>query len=388
MEIRPLTVCALLLICTIFAFVLIFFENIVLKNQIEGKKIEMEKLRIEKDEIISQRNKQIASFGAELSKKKNEIYSLSEILSETEVELNKTREQLLMRVNQLNITTEELRNMEKRYAELNESMLMLSKNLTEMEKGLNEYLSWFSENSAIPVKMAEQGNVKMFMHDTKSKCIGTYEIDLGCIPISMEKTLNFQYRIDLGDRLYSLKEIVERESGDCEDYSLFIVGYLNYMKNNYPSAELLLNAWKTGGAEKLVIYREENKYYYLPNAKKKEMGDLKKLYPVVMCYTHECKSEDCTGHCIIALSPLKIEKINDLNNLIGAHTFEPQNGEYTGVIGTNYNLCENGMENCEKKTGYISVVIGNSDLYYFTGENWQSYGQYLELVKQLKSEIN
>ena len=76
------------------------------------------------------------------------------------------------------------------------------------------------------------------------------------------------------------------------------------------------------------------------------------------------------------------------NRLSGAETFEPQNGEYLGEVGINFQLCKDGDTECWSRIGNIPFVISDSDLYEFSNGIWKSYAFYQQNLSGLMQRIS
>lgn len=263
----------------------------------------------------------------------------------------------------------------------------IASDLSALENSINESISWFRENAALPESYGTQ--LETFKRRMYGDCVDGSELNLACVSYLMENTaFSIHYRIDAAssgraDFLQSLKQTMDTGWGDCEDYSLIYKAELNYMKEAHPG--LVPVAFAGAGTGNFRVYPKESipiseseSYWYVPNAKKAPLGSLDLLYPYVICF----RATSTTGHCTVALSENKIEDSSQLSLLYGASVFEPQNGQYLGTVGSEYSVCSS--PDCLYEYRAIMLVISDTDLYKYENGEWTSYSDYLEDVKQEK----
>lgn len=319
-----------------------------------------------------------------LNEKTQLLTATKDELQDIKSELEETKNKLQQKEAALKNTTANFQELEQRYGEMNKTMTNLKLELTSLEQTIKDSIKWFKKNSNFSEQFLENDEVKSFVNRVESKCISDNNVNLGCLVFQMEKRLGFKYVLEEGDRLYSLEEIIKNKGGDCEDYSIFTMALLNYLKSASSEDALDLVGWKWKLGSRFIIYEASGSSWYIPNAEAYTMGALSKLNPFVFCYTAECTNGVCNGHCVVGLSKTKLENTSSLSSIHNAKLFEPQTGGYLGKIGTDYFLCEDGIKNCDIKLKYGFVIIGDSDLYIFKNGNWTSYAYYLNKIEELK----
>lgn len=276
-------------------------------------------------------------------------------------ELGYSRANLSQTQTRLNQTQERVRN--------------ISGDIRAMEEQLNASMAWFKENAKLPEHYA--WNVDILLERAMSSCVDGDTLNLGCINYLMENTdVSLRYKTDLSagqvDHLQSIRETVKREGGDCEDYSLLYKALLNSIKAKRPN--LMLKTWADGGDARFLIYPlhpgPDERYYYYPQSHAVELGRLGERYPYVICFTVNAAS----GHCTVALSGAQINSSDQLGLLESAPVFEPQTGQYLGLVGERYVLCRPDLgEYCPALPGRIHVVIADDDLYRVHNSGWMGY---------------
>ena len=330
---------------------------------------------------------------AQLDAANSEIHSLNGTLIRTEAELSDTREELENTSGELHITRMdlnetseeledtrgELRETQNSLEEAMEEFVQLRDEVVGIEKSVNSSIQWFRDNAELPRSMNH------FFWESGSGCTGGGTLRLACLPFLMEKELGFTYKSEYPDQLLSIGQMVNKPGGDCEDYSLFLKAYINRLKNTGTDREL--EAWDQGG-ERYVIFEEDDGTKWYVWGSGHPLGSLQDLNPYAICFTTKYEAETFEGHCMVALSEKGINSVEDMQNLDGAETFEPQNGQYEGRVGEQYRVCQEGDTLCDRVPGSIIFVIADEDLYQFIGGEWVSYELYGEKASELEKKID
>ena len=329
----------------------------------------------------------------QLGEANTEIFSLNGTLVRTEGELSDTREDLAnaseelrltkMNLNEtsaaLNDTREDLRQTQ---GVLNETMgefVQLRDEVVGIEESVNSSIQWFRDNAVLP------SSLNGFFQDSGLGCTDGGTLKLACIPFRMEKELGFTYKSEYPDQLYSINAMVAKDGGDCEDFALFLKAYLNRFKET--GVDRKLEAWdKSGG--KYVIFEENDGTRWYVLGSPHPLGSLRDLNPYAICFTTRYEAGTFEGHCIVALSGKKINSVEDIQDLNGSDTFEPQDGQYMGKVGQDYRVCQEGQPLCDRVPGSIIFVIADNDLYQFIGGEWVSYELYGEKATGLEQKID
>lgn len=263
----------------------------------------------------------------------------------------------------------------------------IKKELDALDKQIHESLEWFKNNSILP----KNERTRPFTKQILGKCLksgGT--INLACVALLFRQGLDFEYKKEQTDKLYSIDEMIKRYGGDCEDYALLFKATINSIEPEYA-----IEAWKPGSSRYDILKSSDTVWYY-DNADPKLIGELKTIQTYVVCYLTKITDDKKEGHCVNAFSQKKAIEIkeNELSEILGnAPLVEPQTGQFLGHIATTKNnetsywLCLQNQKNCENQIGSISMIISDYDLFSFINGTWYSYKKYNELVNSLKSSI-
>ena len=122
---------------------------------------------------------------------------------------------------------------------------------------MHDYVSWFKNNSNFSSDLLNNEDVFSFVREIKKKCVDAGVLNLACLPFVMEKKLDFRYIDEDEDKLYTLEEIIHNNGGDCEDFSIFTMASLNYLKNDLTTKDIELDSWVTKIGSKFTIYQTE-----------------------------------------------------------------------------------------------------------------------------------
>lgn len=236
----------------------------------------------------------------------------------------------------------------------------MQKDIQTNQEELSDRLTWLKNNSLLPQSIAS------FYGRATGVCASGSRLNLACVHFYMKEDLGFVYRQDNSDELYAINTMVGRKGGDCEDFSVFLKAFLTSFKANGGDE---LYGWENGD-QKFTIATTGGGYWYYPNAKEHIFGSMANFYPYVVCYTTIPKVE---GHCVVALSKSLIGDVNQTRNLNGSEVFEPQSGKYLGVVGTNFEVCGKGDNNCVERVDYFYIIIGEDDLFNFYNGEWNSF---------------
>ncbi len=327
--------------------------------------------------MLHEANQDISDLSSALDEKTSELEATNELLYNTTKELNDTKDELGERTQELNETRQELAGAITLLNETKDEFLQLKDEVLEIEESVNSSIQWFRDNSVVP----PQPVLSSFMNRIESKCIDDNTLNLACIPFVMDLKLDFNYRFEYPDRLYSIEEMVGNKGGDCEDYSLFLKAVLNELRED----NLRLKGWESSDDEFIVYETAEEYWYYWGDSH--YFGKLWETYPYVICYTTTYSETVYEGHCVVALSYENISSAGDFADFEGSEIFEPQDGKYLGEIGEALAVCMEGQEDCEKRINHINFVIADDDLYQFTEGRWKSYKLYQKSASALHEDI-
>ncbi|MBN2477842.1 hypothetical protein JXB01_00965 [Candidatus Micrarchaeota archaeon] len=367
-------------LAVIFIFVLVILTCLLYENNRINTELKQTILELnQKVDELNLANQQITQLNTELRKKNTELTNTQTLLLQTIEQLNSTETTLSQTEEELNSTKEQLDETKTMLDETKDDFTSLKNEINEMQESIDSSIQWFKDNSELP-----SSSILLFTREVRDGCIEGETLNLGCVPHVMNLKLDFTYKTEYPDKLYSIKEMMENEGGDCEDYSLFLKAFLNTMKERYET--LKLEAWKSGPGEYMVYSDDDGKYWYY-EGRPFNLGDLNALNSYVICYTTVYTEELFEGHCIVAVSESEITSTEDITVLNNAETFEPQNGRYAGEIGDDFLICEEGEEFCQNDLNKISFVISDNDLYYFENGQWNSYERYKKSLSYMADNI-
>ena len=366
-----LVIAGSLFLATIFLMV----QNAFLWSELSSTKANLE----ERNAQLDAANAEILSLNGTLVRTEAELFETQEELENTSGELHITRMDLNETSEELEGTRAELRETQSSLEEAMEEFVQLRDEVVGIEESVNSSIQWFRDNAELP------RTINHFFWESDAGCTDAGTLRLACIPFLMEKEMGFTYKSEYPDQLLSIGQMIDKPGGDCEDYSLFLKAYINRLKNTGTNREL--EAWDQGG-ERYVLFEEEDGTKWYVWGSEHPMGSLQDLNPYAICFTTKYEAETFEGHCIVALSGNKINSVEDMRNLDGAETFEPQNGQYTGKIGEEFHVCAEGELGCAMVPGSIIFVIADDDLYQFIDGEWVSYELYGEKASELEQKID
>ncbi|MCX8163151.1 MAG: hypothetical protein N3D10_01200 [Candidatus Micrarchaeota archaeon] len=323
-------------------------ELLNLQNQIDKLKERnehLERIILQKDGTIEGKNKEIKQLKEELEKEQQELKNLEENLKTKEQEFGKIKQEYL-----------------------------------DLLLELNESVKWFKNNSAIEQKYSWKSDI--LIERVTKDCVFKDKLNLACISHLMENTaISIKYKNDseLGkvDFLQSVKQTIDREGGDCEDYSLFFKALLNTLKQSKINATIELFKYDPKVDSIFVIYplkREASEsYWYMPHSYSYPTLKLNESYFYVVCYLEN----ETQGHCVVAIDKNKINNSEQLILLDGAELFEPQNGQFVGKLEKLKNKLLYCYQEQKQKSCYdVILIISDWDIYYKKNEQYVGLKDY------------
>lgn len=356
------------------ATVYLFVQNVFLGGELSAAKAILE----QREAQLEGANAEIAELGGALDRAEAELALTKSELENTSLELHLTKMDLNETSAELEITREELRETQGSLQEAMDEFVRLRDEVVAIEESVNSSIQWFRDNSVLPRELDH------FFRRSEAGCTDGRTLRLACIPFLMERDMGFVYRSEYPDQLLSIREMAEKPGGDCEDFSLFLKAYLNRLKGTGTDREL--EAWEEGG-HRYVFYEDDGGTSWYVWGSARPMGRLRDTNPYAVCFTTRYVADSFEGHCLVALSEREIRSVEDVRNLEGAGTFEPQNGQYTGTIGEDFHVCGEGELACDRVPGSIIFIIADGDLYQFMGGEWVSYELYGGKASELERRI-
>ena len=374
---RVVFVFSMLLIISLGIFV------IILNNQLTQLSANNTKLVRQLD----QSSKLLSSQKTQTKEKESELGTAQKDLVDMELQLQAKTQELVQTKTTLANTNADL-------SRLRSDFLEFRTEIKDLNDSLTDSIRWFKNNSELPssqafrnevTKVQYEGFLQYAVHDCSEKDGSTTKIKLACVSFLMGKLLSFKYISGLlGENygLYPISTSISRGGGDCKDFSLFLKAFLNFLKNGSTETDFVLEGMTPDSTHaEYIIYgarQSGDEFYYYPHYRGEILGTVAD-YPYVVCYG----VDQTVGHCIVALSQKQITSVTDVNNLLSARTVEPQSGEYEGIIGTDFHLCKNGDEDCERTPRNIYVILSDDDIYQFKDGAWTSNAGYQTIASQL-----
>ncbi|MCX8166453.1 MAG: hypothetical protein N3E37_01195 [Candidatus Micrarchaeota archaeon] len=353
-------------------------QNLEAKLKITNKELDelKNKHKLLKEELESAKN--------DLVDKQNKITSLNNLLKELE-EKNQELKNELDEKNRLLIEKEHsLRN-------ASDTITSLKNEVIEIENKINNYISWFRSNAIIPKN--ERTNI--FIRSAKEKCVKEDYLLLPCLSFLIKQTLDFNYKHETNDKLYSITEMLNNYYGDCEDFSLLFKAIIKeFQADNYK-----LKVLGKGGDRSIIYSDRDGTYYYYPNTSFIELDNLGKYHIYMACYWQYVDYENNTkiGHCANLFTKKVISSSQDLTNnyLKDSYVIEPQNGFCISMIDS-FNqkcvnekvikVCENSDLDCQNQFNKIVLIVTDNDFFIFLEDKWLAYSEYLEKIKEIEKK--
>ncbi len=344
---------------------------------------------------LTNEQKKSAGLTNELYSTETELSNTNEELALTKATLGTTQIKLIQKEAELNKTKKELNETTKNLAEIKNEFNTLSQEIGELNETLTQSIQWFKDNAILPIIPNFGDSLRNlwyegFLNNINLECItgegNSKTFKLACVPFVMERTLSFKYKSEEPDKLYSIKEMIFKEGGDCEDFSLFFKGLITMLKADGKNQNTLIEAMIPSAGSKYTIYGDPasgEETWYWNDATGIKLEYLNEVYPYSVCYM----MTEYEGHCIVALTWGKINDTKDIGELDEGILFEPQNGQYKGRIGTELRLCKNGDEFCGRTSNSIMMVISDDDLYQFQDGEWKGYEQYKNTIGSIAESI-
>lgn len=379
MKARDIVLVALI---AIFAIITAVFLALFLQSSADNRNLRTELAGVEANLSLAQNElsmteADLRTKNRDVERQQDEIENLTLALGNRTVEVEGLSEQL-------NDSEAELEDTKNMLGQATEDIERIRSEALAMDEQINESISWFRNNSALPATL----KADRFMNKVEKSCENDGVLKLACVTYLMENELGFSYKDDpTGDRLYSIEEIIARKGGDCEDYSLFFKAFLNEMKRQ----DLEIEAW-TEGMDDYKVYEDTSsgRYWYFTDTRGIGVGNTKDSNPYAVCYFYDTSGEMTIGHCIIMLTNRTIATPDDITNanLAGSALFEPQDGHYMGHVGKEFSVCEDGDANCDFTDNALAFIITDSDLYQFSEGKWDYYEGRNEEISGLLARLD
>ena len=233
-------------------------------------------------------------------------------------------------------------------------------------------------------------------------------IKLSCFPFVFNNIYKFEYKndskiTDKEDKLQSLDKFYYNKGGDCEDYSLAVIGSLNYITNYCKEKKENINFKVEAITEGSYNYDIDfvGDWYY-ENTLKYDIPENYNYYYIVCgnfpsdSVINNYEESNIVGHCAIAFTDTKIYSSNDVyKSLKKSIIIEPQDGSllYDNSYERNKKIIILNKKEDISNDYYIYFVITEKDFYTFytyadeTAE-WVGYENFIDSVEDMKNELN
>lgn len=213
------------------------------------------------------------------------------------------------------------------------------------------------------------------------------EIRTACMNVMMSKMLGLEYRPDIEttdteDHLQSIQDFVDNRGGDCEDYAFAYKAMFNTLLLACDEDDVEVRAWVPSVVEtsRVLVSEDPEQKWYLSGASEYVVPSGYR-YPSVVCglmYDLNTFSQD--GHCVIALTNVRVADVHDLAWLEGAPLIEPQNGMFMGFIGSDSGIYLGG----HVSGSYINQVMTDDDRYLYGSDGWNSYSSFIKRIDEVE----
>lgn len=341
----------------------------------------------EKQKLMQLRNE----INTEIIKSQSELSKCDDLLTTSQENLSVLSKSFLELNSSYRLLKDESLLLKKQNKEYNTDIQDMLNTINDYEADLQDSMSWFQSNSRFWTDNTIARNMKNSCFEMKSN---TCYIKTACLYLYNEEYYDLRYRSDVKttgsqEKLQSLKEFIDNNGGDCEDYALFYKAEWNSILDACEGKKIVIDAWRTTDdlKDKYWVNFEESWYLeYVEGI----LFEKNYIYPVVVCGNlYDSNTHEINGHCIIALTNKKIESINDISYISNAILIEPQTGEYLGRANDySSNIYLLGKNN-DYYDSYISAVITDTDFYLFsiTKLEWEGYGQFYNILHEKKLEL-
>lgn len=354
------------------------YLNSKMTNELNETKYELEIIIKEKNDLeleLNKTNNEIVKKNLQIIEMQNKIKDLEEKINFLSVELDKKNKEL------------EIKNLQ--YSNATNTIKILKEEVLNIEEKINNYISWFRSNAVLPKN--ERTNI--FIRSAKEKCVKENYLILPCLSFLIKYTLDFNYKADENDKLYSIDEMLKRYYGDCEDYSLLFKAIIKeFQKDNYK-----LKVLGNGNDLNIILQEKDGTTYFYRNTSFLELDNLGIYNIYMVCYWEYIENDTKIGHCANLFTKNIISSSKDINNnfLKGSYIIEPQNGFCISEIA-NYNkkcqsdspikFCENNEIDCQDKFNKIVILATDNDFFIFLDDKWITYSEYLNKIKEIENK--
>ncbi|MFN3909990.1 MAG: hypothetical protein ACK4J0_02035 [Candidatus Anstonellaceae archaeon] len=371
----------LLALFFILSFGWLVFENFQKDQTIKKLDKELREYQKTTDDFIKNLKEKIQQL--------EEQNNFQQLLIEQQKSSIKQKEQENLQLTKnLESANQKIEAFEKKFKSQEEEFHNIKQEYLNLLEKINNSMEWFSKNSYIPQNYS--WNSDILLYRIKKDCFYKNTLNLACISYLMENTaISIKYKTDISagkeDHLQSIVETIDRNGGDCEDYTLFFKALLNTLKKEKFNSTLELFTYHPGRIYIFYpLYREPgDSYWYYSNAIAYPSLKLNESYFYGVCYLEK----ENEGHCIIAISKNKINNSKEIHLLENSDLFEPQNGAYMGKISKineqNIKACFYVDENTESCDDII-ILITDEDIYYKKENKFFSLNDYKQKILDLK----
>jgi len=259
-------------------------------------------------------------------------------------------------------------NLSNAYDEKSKEFSALKDDLLSLDEKIKEKMIWFETNAH--VNSDEEKELRSPLFRIESKCVHGAYINLPCVVVFLKKA-GFSYKSDKKEHIESIDEFITNKGGDCEDWTIFVRSILN----RFSDKDLILS--KRASGERFEIYQDGSTIWYYPNMDRKRITSHNKKYYGV------CYSREKSGHCVLSVGD---DFVYD-----GDAVFEPQTGEYIGVIDSNPNGEGLVLKSEIDHIIYpVVLVITENDINVWDNEkkSWINYNILDERINAMLSEYN
>ncbi|MEM4367470.1 MAG: hypothetical protein QXO21_00380 [Candidatus Anstonellales archaeon] len=389
----------LLLIIGIFSIILFVNNNALdskvktLRNEISNLENLNNKINLELNKTIHELQiikKQKNNLELELNKTNNELVKKNSQMTEMQNKIKYLEEKINVLTAELDLKNKELEIKNLQYSNATNTIKILNEEVLKIEEKINNYISWFRSNAVIP----KNDRTNIFVRSAKEKCVKEDYLILPCLSFLISYTLDFNYKSEENDKLYSIDEMLKRYYGDCEDYSLLFKAIIKeFQKDNYK-----LKVLGKGNDQTIILQERDGTTYFYRNTSSIELDTLGNYNIYMVCYWERIENDTKIGHCANLFTKNVISSSKDINNsyLKGSYIIEPQNGFCISEIAndnkkclsdTAINFCENNDIYCQDKFNRIVILATDNDFFIFLDDTWISFSEYLDKIKKIEKNL-